>query len=78
MEALIHESNLRAIRDYWEEVRLVRNFANHVDGIFVFQDVLMPRSLEIHLDDSFWAREFLQRSAVRNVDTSRRSRLVSP
>jgi len=48
-------------------VRLVREFAHHVDGILVFlQDVLMPRKLEAHLDDGFEAvREALRRRIER-------------
>ena len=51
-----------------EEVRLVREFAHHVDGILVFlQDVLMPRKLEAHLDDGFEAvREALRRRILRD------------
>jgi hypothetical protein len=47
----------------WGEVRLVREFAHHVDDILVFlQDVLMPRKLEAHLDDGFQAvRDALRR-----------------
>jgi len=45
------------------EARLVRNFAQDVDGILGFlQDVLMPRKLEAHLDNGFEAvREALWR-----------------
>jgi hypothetical protein len=60
---LIRDPDLRPSRESWEEVRLVREFAHHVDGILVFlQDVLMPRKLEAHLDDDFQAvREALLR-----------------
>jgi hypothetical protein len=63
LEVLIRRPNLRPGRESWEEVRLVREFAHHVDDILVFlQDVLMPRKLEAHLDDSFQAvREALRR-----------------
>jgi internalin A len=63
LEALIRNPNLRPSSESWEEVRLVREFAHHVDDILVFlQDVLMPRKLEIHLDDGFQAvREALHR-----------------
>ena len=63
LEALIRNPKLRPSSDSWEEVRLVREFAHHVDGILVFlQDVLMPRKLEAHLDDGFQAvREALRR-----------------
>jgi internalin A len=45
------------------ELRLVRRFAQDVDGILRFlQDVLMPRKLEAHLDDGFEAvRKALRR-----------------
>jgi internalin A len=45
------------------EFRLVRDFAQNVDGILRFlQDVFMPRKLEVHLDDGFQAvREALRR-----------------
>ncbi|HTG31675.1 MAG TPA: COR domain-containing protein [Thermoanaerobaculia bacterium] len=63
LEALIRDPDLSPSRESWEEIRLVREFAHHVDGILVFvQDVLMPRRLEAHLDDNFQAvREALQR-----------------
>jgi internalin A len=63
LEALIRNPKLRPSAESWEEVRLVREFAHHVDGILVFlQDVLMPRKLEAHLDDGFQAvREALRR-----------------
>ena len=63
LEDLIRKPNLRPSSESWEEVRLVREFAHHVDGILVFlQDVLMPRKLEAHLDDGFQAvREALRR-----------------
>jgi len=61
--ALIRDPELSPSRESWEEIRLVREFAHHVDGILVFiQDVLMPRKLEAHLDDGFQAvREALRR-----------------
>jgi internalin A len=45
------------------ELRLVRGFAQDVDGILRFlQDVLMPRKLEVHFEDGFRAvREALRR-----------------
>ena len=63
LEALIRNPKLRPSSQSWEEVRLVREFAHHVDDILVFlQDVLMPRKLEAHLDDGFQAvREALRR-----------------
>jgi internalin A len=63
LEALIRNPKLRPSTESWEEVRLVREFAHHVDGILVFlQDVLMPRKLETHLDDGFQkVREALRR-----------------
>jgi hypothetical protein len=49
----------------FQELRLVREFTHHVDGILVFiQDVLMPRRLEVHLDDGFQAvRDAVRRRA---------------
>jgi internalin A len=36
------------------EVRLLREFAQHVDEILIFlADILMPRKLEVHLDEDF-------------------------
>jgi internalin A len=63
LEALVRNPRISPSRKSWEEVRLVREFAHHVDGILVFiQDVLMPRKLEVHLDDGFQAvREALRR-----------------
>jgi internalin A len=63
LEALIRDPDLSPSRESWEEIRLIREFAHHVDGILVFiQDVLMPRKLEAHLDDGFQAvREALRR-----------------
>jgi internalin A len=63
LEELVRDPDLRPGRESWEEVRLVREFAHHVDDILVFlQDVLMPRQLEAHLDDGFQAvREALRR-----------------
>lgn len=56
LEKLIRRRKLSPSPDSWEEVRLVREFAHHVDDILVFlQDVLMPRKLEAHLDDGFQA-----------------------
>jgi internalin A len=54
LEALVRKPNLRPSRESWEEVRLVREFAHHVDDILVFlNDVLMPRKLEANLDGGF-------------------------
>jgi internalin A len=54
LEELIRDPDLRPSSESWEEVRLVREFAHHVDGILVFlQDVLMPRKLEVHFEDGF-------------------------
>jgi internalin A len=63
LETLVRKPNLRPSRESWEEVRLVREFAHHIDDILIFvQDVLMPRKLEAHLDDGFQAvRETLRR-----------------
>jgi internalin A len=63
LEALVRTPNLRPGRESWEEVRLVREFAHHVDEILVFlNDVLMPRNLEANLDNGFEAvRDALRR-----------------
>jgi internalin A len=65
LEAVARNPKISPSRESWEEVRLIREFAHHVDGILVFiQDVLMPRKLEVHLDDGFQAvREALRRRA---------------
>jgi len=63
LEALVRKPNLRPSRESWEEVRLVREFAHHVDGILVFvNDVLMPRDLKVHFEGDFEpVREALRR-----------------
>ncbi|MEA2560036.1 MAG: internalin [Acidobacteriota bacterium] len=63
LEALVRNPKLRPSSESWEEVRLVQEFAHHVDDILVFvQDILMPRKLEAHLDDGFQTvREALRR-----------------
>jgi internalin A len=63
LEVLLRDPDLSPGSESWEEFRLVREFAHHVDDILVFlQDVLMPRKLEAHLDDGFQAvREALRR-----------------
>ncbi len=75
LEALIRDPKISPSRESWEEVRLVREFAQHVDGILVFlQDVLMPRKLEVHLDDGFRAvREALWRRVGESAGDARRS-----
>jgi internalin A len=63
LEALIRRANLSPGSRSWEEVRLVREVAQHIDDILNFlQDVLMPRKLDAHLDNGFEAvREALWR-----------------
>jgi internalin A len=63
LEELVRDPDLSPSSESWEEVRLVREFAHHVDDILVFlQDVLMPRKLEAHLDGGFQTvREALRR-----------------
>jgi internalin A len=63
LEEMIRRPNLRPNPESWDEVRLVREFAHHVDGILGFlQDVLMPRNLEAQLNDDFQAvRETIRR-----------------
>jgi hypothetical protein len=54
LRTLVRDPKLRPGRQSWEEVRLVEEFSLHVDDILAFvQDVLMPRSLEAHLDGNF-------------------------
>jgi internalin A len=54
LEALILKLGLSAGGQSWEGVRLVREFAHHVDDILVFlQDVLIPRKLAVQFDDGF-------------------------
>ena len=56
LEAAFNEVGTALAPESLRELRLVRDFAHHVDGILVFlQDVLMPRKLEAHLDDGFEA-----------------------
>ncbi|HKI04653.1 MAG TPA: COR domain-containing protein [Thermoanaerobaculia bacterium] len=63
LETLIRDPDLSPSSASVQEVRLVREFAHHVDDILVFlQDVLMPRKLEAHLEDGFQGvREALRR-----------------
>lgn len=63
MKALHRELGLDLDPETHREARLVRSFAQDVDGILKFlQDVLMPRKLEAHLDNGFEAvREALRR-----------------
>lgn len=54
LEEMVRDPDVRPSQESWAEVRLVREFAHHVDDILVFlADVLMPRQLEAHLDDGF-------------------------
>ncbi len=47
---------LRLGVEAFQEARLIREFANHVHDILSFiQDVLMPRSLDVHFDNGFEA-----------------------
>lgn len=66
LEALDPKMIFNLSPDSFQEVRLVREFAHHVDDILVFlQDVLMPRKLEAHLDDGFQAvRDALRRKIL--------------
>jgi len=73
VEALPGRTNvLRLSRESFEKAPLVLEFAHHVDDILVFlQDFLMPRNLEVHLEDGFQAvREVLRR---RLEDSARRA-----
>ncbi len=64
-EQLGQELGTAVSPESWEELRLVKEFAHHVDGILAFlQDVLMPRNLDAQLDNDFQAvREALRRLA---------------
>ena len=56
LEALLPELGLSPGSKSWEEVRLVLEFAHHIDDILFFlQDIVMPRRLEEHLDNGFQA-----------------------
>jgi internalin A len=59
-----------------EEVRLVQEFAHHIDEILRFlKDVLMPRNLEVHFDDGFEAvREALRPMGGEHLEESARRR----
>jgi internalin A len=62
LKASIRRPHLRPSRESWEEVRLVEEFAHHLDGILVFlQNSLVPRSLEAQLADNFAAVRWLLR-----------------
>jgi internalin A len=67
LEKLIRDLGINASRKTQQEARLVREFAHHIDDILVFlNDVLMPRQLEVHLDNDFQAvREALRRRLAR-------------
>jgi internalin A len=66
---LVRDPALRPSRESWEEVRLVQEFAHHVDGILGFlNDVLMPRNLDAQFADDFAAvREAVRRLAGRRA-----------
>jgi internalin A len=56
LEALVRNPKISPSQESWEEVRLVRQFAQHVDEILVFlQDVLVSRNLETHFENGFEA-----------------------
>jgi internalin A len=56
LEALFRNPGISPSWESWQEVKLVREFAHHVDSILVFLgDVLMPRQLNVHLDSGFQA-----------------------
>ena len=63
LDALFRDPSINPGNESFKEVRLVREFAHHVDDILFFlQDVLMPRKLKVHLDDGFQAvRDALRR-----------------
>lgn len=54
LAAVIAELSLDIGSSSWEEARRTTQFAHHMDDILTFcQDVLMPRKLDVHLDDGF-------------------------
>jgi hypothetical protein len=63
LETLVRNPKIRPSRESWEEVRVIRQFADHVDSILIFlKDVLMPRQLDVHFEGDFQAvREALRR-----------------
>ncbi len=65
---LIRDPELHPSEASWTEYRLVHDFAHHVDSILGFiQDVLMPRRLEVQLENGFEAvREALRRRIARD------------
>ena len=72
LEVLIRNPKLSPGSQSWEEFRLVREFAHHVDDILVFlQDILMPRKLEVHLDDGFQSVREALRRRIREVHAPR-------
>jgi hypothetical protein len=63
-EKLSRELGLALSAESWEQARLVKEYAHHVDGILVFlQDILMPRNLDAQLADGFQA----VRDAIRHL-----------
>ncbi len=68
LEALVRDPDISPGGASWQEYRLVKEFAHHIDDILVFlNDVLMPRQLEVHLDSDFQAvREALRRRLGRS------------
>jgi hypothetical protein len=63
LEALLLRRGFKAGRESWDEVRLVREFSQHVDSILAcLQDILMSRDLQAHFANGFEAvREALKR-----------------
>lgn len=56
LNSLVHDPDLRPGRDSWEEARLARQFAEHIDDILAFiEDIHMPRDLDKLYDSHFEA-----------------------
>ena len=69
LKALRRDLDLSLSSESWEEVRLVHEFAHHVDQVLFFlKDILMPRKLEAHIDNGFQAvRDALRRRIERDI-----------
>jgi internalin A len=66
---VMRDLGLSASSESQREARLVQAFAQHVDEILVFlKDILMPRKLDIHLDDDFHLVRDALRKRMRMVE----------
>ncbi len=79
LEALIRDPNLQPSRESWDEVRLVCEFAHHVDSILVFlQDILMPRNLDAHFDNGFKAVREALHSRLKAPELANHATVLPP